>query len=100
MYLHASGTKARRFAAFVPIAMLRAGPPRAKRAVDQAEIGRRPCRAIEIVAHGGQLYAAIQETPYCDRTRYSKSARAVPGWGKSCRELALIEIESTSETGL
>jgi len=36
-----------------------------------------PCRVIEIVARAGQLYATLWETPYCDRTRYSKSANAV-----------------------
>ena len=33
-----------------------------------------PCRVIEIVARAGQLYATLWETPYCDCTRYSKSA--------------------------
>ena len=33
-----------------------------------------PCRVIEIVALTGQLYATNKETPYRDRTRYSKSA--------------------------
>ena len=37
-----------------------------------------PCRVIEIVARAGQLYATLWETPYCDCTRYSKSAYAVP----------------------
>ena len=36
-----------------------------------------PCRVIEIVARAGQLYATLWETPYCDCTRYSKSAYAV-----------------------
>jgi hypothetical protein len=36
-----------------------------------------PCRVIEIVARAGQLYATLTETPYCDCTRYSKSAYAV-----------------------
>jgi len=29
------------------------------------------------VARAGQLYATLWETPYCDCTRYSKSAYAV-----------------------
>jgi hypothetical protein len=38
-----------------------------------------PCRAIKIVALTGQLCATLQQTPDCNRTRYSKSACRGPG---------------------
>jgi len=44
-----------------------------------------PCRVIEIVALTGQLYATNKETPYRDRTRYSKTAYVVSNAEKSAR---------------
>jgi len=54
--------------AIITNAAVRVGPSTEIKQADD------PCRAIEIVALTGQLYATNKETPYRDRPRYSKSA--------------------------
>ena len=64
--------------AIITNAAVRVGPSTEIKQADD------PCRAIEIVALTGQLYATNKETPYRDRPRYSKSAYAVSDRRKIC----------------